>query len=50
MPGRELVDYVSALIELDNGARGTMTVTQAAAGGENDIRLRVYGEKGMLDW
>ena len=25
-------------------------MTQAAAGGENDIRLRVYGEKGMLDW
>jgi predicted dehydrogenase len=29
---------------------GTFTVTQAAAGGENDIRLRVYGEKGMLEW
>jgi predicted dehydrogenase len=25
-------------------------VTQAAAGGENDIRLRVYGEAGMIDW
>ncbi|MGZ5121101.1 MAG: Gfo/Idh/MocA family oxidoreductase, partial [Burkholderiales bacterium] len=25
-------------------------VTQAAAGGENDIRLRIYGDKGMLDW
>jgi predicted dehydrogenase len=50
MPGRTVVDYVSALIEFDGGARGTFTVTQAAAGGENDIRLRVYGEKGMLDW
>lgn len=49
-PGRTVVDHVSALIELDNGARGTFTVTQAAAGGENDIRLRVYGETGMLDW
>ena len=49
-PGRAVVDHVSALIELDNGARGTFTVTQAAAGGENDIRLRVYGETGMLDW
>ena len=50
LPGRTVVDYVSALIEFDGGARGTFTVTQAAAGGENDIRLRVYGEKGMLDW
>ena len=50
MPGRKLIDYVSALLEFDGGARGTLTVTQAAAGGENDIRLRVYGEKGMIDW
>jgi predicted dehydrogenase len=49
-PGRKVVDHVSALIEFDEGARGTFTVTQAAAGGENDIRLRVYGESGMLDW
>jgi predicted dehydrogenase len=50
LPDRKLVDYTSALLAFDNGARGTLTVTQAAAGGENDIRLRVYGEKGMLDW
>ena len=50
VPGRKVVDYTSALIEFAGGARGTLTVTQAAAGGENDIRLRVYGEKGMLDW
>jgi predicted dehydrogenase len=50
IPGRKVVDYVSALMAFDGGARGTFTVTQAAAGGENDIRLRIYGEKGMLDW
>jgi len=50
LPGRKVVDYVSALIEFEGGARGTFTVTQAAAGGENDIRLRVYGDKGMLEW
>jgi predicted dehydrogenase len=50
LPGRKVIDYVSALFELDSGARGTFTVTQAAAGGENDIRLRAYGDKGMLDW
>jgi predicted dehydrogenase len=50
VPGRNVIDYVSALFELEGGVRGTLTVTQAAAGGENDIRLRVYGEKGMVDW
>ena len=50
VPGRKVIDHVSALIELESGARGTFTVTQAAAGGENDIRLRVYGEKGLIDW
>jgi predicted dehydrogenase len=50
MPDRRVIDHVSALLEFDNGARGTFTATQAAAGAENDIRLRLYGEKGMLDW
>ncbi len=50
IPGRSLIDYASALLEFEGGLRGTFTVTQAAAGGENDIRLRVYGERGMLDW
>ena len=50
VPGRKLIDHVSALLEFEGGARGTFTATQAAAGGENDIRLRVYGEKGLLDW
>jgi predicted dehydrogenase len=53
VPGRKVIDHVSALLEFGNGAdraRGTFTATQAVAGAENDIRLRVYGEKGMLDW
>jgi predicted dehydrogenase len=50
VPERKVVDHVSALIQLEGGAHGTFTVTQAAAGGENDIRLRVYGEKGHIDW
>ena len=50
LPGRRVIDHVSALLEFGGGARGTFTATQAAAGGENDIRLRVYGDKGMLEW
>ena len=50
LPRREVIDYVSALLEFDGGARGTFIATQAAAGGENDIRLEVYGDKGLLQW
>jgi predicted dehydrogenase len=50
VPGRRVIDHVSALLEFDNGARGTFTATQAAAGAENDIALRIYGERGMLAW
>lgn len=50
VPGRRVIDYVSALVEFEGGVRGTLTVTQAAAGTENDIRLRVCGERGMLEW
>jgi predicted dehydrogenase len=48
--GRRTIDHVSALMEFDGGFRGTFTALQAAAGSENDIRLRVYGERGMVDW
>ncbi|MEO6566873.1 MAG: Gfo/Idh/MocA family oxidoreductase [Casimicrobiaceae bacterium] len=50
LPGRQVVDYVAALMKMEGGSRGNFTVTQAAAGGENDIRLRIYGDQGMLDW
>ncbi len=50
MPDRRVIDHASALLELSNGARGTFTAAQAAAGSENDIRLRLYGERGMIGW
>ena len=50
LPGRTVVDTILANLRFDSGARGQYTITQAAAGGENDIRLRIYGERGMLDW
>ena len=46
-PGRKVVDHVSALVEYEGGARGTFTATQASAGAENDIRLKVHGERGQ---
>jgi len=38
------------LLKFDNGAAGTLIATQIAAGEENALRIRVYGEKGGLEW
>jgi len=50
VPGRVVDDYAAILWRFDHGARGACVVTQAAAGAENNLTLRVYGEKGMLEW
>ena len=48
---RRLVhDYAGALLRLGNGARGSFWVTQAAAGVENCLRIRVSGTMGPLEW
>jgi predicted dehydrogenase len=50
VPGRQIHDYAGALLRFDNGARGNFWVTQAAAGVENCLRIRVSGTKGTLEW
>ncbi|MDD4107307.1 MAG: Gfo/Idh/MocA family oxidoreductase [Prolixibacteraceae bacterium] len=50
VPNRLLDDDGAALLRFDNGATGVLIATQVAAGEENAIRIRVYGEKGGLDW
>ncbi len=50
VPGRILDDDCSAFLRLDNGATGVLMATQVAAGELNEVRLRVYGEKGSIDW
>ncbi|MEO8486100.1 MAG: Gfo/Idh/MocA family oxidoreductase [Betaproteobacteria bacterium] len=49
-PNRNVIDTVSALLRFEGGLSGTFTAFQAAAGSENDIRLRLYGDKGMVEW
>ena len=49
-PGRRLDDDAGLLLRFAGGARGLMSASQVAAGSENDLRLRVYGERGLLDW
>ncbi len=50
VPGRLLDDDGAAFLRFDNGAKGVLIATQIAAGEENAIKLRVYGDKGGLEW
>ncbi|WP_216859111.1 Gfo/Idh/MocA family protein [Hymenobacter citatus] len=50
VPGRQLDDDGAVLLKMNNGASGVLVATQVAAGEENNLRLRLYGEKGGLDW
>ncbi|MHB8206254.1 Gfo/Idh/MocA family protein [Mucilaginibacter sp.] len=48
--GRKLDDDGAALLKFNNGASGVLIATQVAAGDENNIKVRVYGEQGGLEW
>ncbi len=48
--GRMLDDDGAAFLKFDNGATGVLMATQIAAGEENNVKIRVYGEKGGLEW
>jgi len=48
--GRKLDDDGAVLLKFNNGASGVLMATQIAAGEENNVKIRVYGEKGGLEW
>jgi len=48
--GRLLDDDGNVLLRFDNGANGVLIASQIAAGEENAIRIRIYGENGGLEW
>ncbi len=48
--GRMLDDDGAAFLRFDSGASGVLMATQIAAGEENNVKIRVYGEKGGLEW
>jgi predicted dehydrogenase len=49
-PGRPIDDDGAALLRFENGVTGVLIATQIAAGEANNIRVRVYGEKGGIEW
>jgi predicted dehydrogenase len=50
LPGRQLDDDVSVLFQMSDGASGVLIASQVCAGEENPLKIRVYGEKGALEW
>ncbi|MCC5969734.1 MAG: Gfo/Idh/MocA family oxidoreductase [Pararhodobacter sp.] len=50
VPGRRVDDNAHILLRFAGGARGMLWSSQVAPGNENALRLRVYGEKGGLEW
>jgi predicted dehydrogenase len=49
-PGRKVDDFAHVLLRFAGGARGTLWVTNSAAGGEHGLAIRVFGEHGGLEW
>jgi predicted dehydrogenase len=48
--GRALDDDGNVLLKFDNGAAGVLMASQVAAGEENALKIRIYGEKGSIEW
>jgi len=45
-----LDDYASLFLKLENGARGSFTTCQAAAGRKVDLEIQVFGSKESYAW
>jgi len=50
VPGRILDDDANVLLHFENGANGVLSASQVASGEENDLKIRIYGDKGGLEW
>ncbi len=50
VPGRKLDDDASVLVHWEKGVKGTLLCSQVSIGEENALKIRVYGEKAMLEW
>jgi predicted dehydrogenase len=48
--GRRVDDNANVLLRFKGGAKGMLWCSQVAPGNENALRLRLYGDKGGLEW
>jgi predicted dehydrogenase len=50
VPGRQVDDNGHVMLRFDGGARGMLWCSQVAPGNENNLKLRVYGDKAGIEW
>lgn len=50
VPGRRVDDNIQVMLRFSNGAKGALWASQVATGNENNLRLRVYGERAGIEW
>lgn len=50
VPGRKLDDDGNVLLHFENGAKGVLHASQICNGEENNLNIRIYGEKGGIAW
>ena len=50
LPGRALDDNAHIMLRFAGGAKGMLWASQVAPGNENALRIRIYGEQGVLEW
>jgi predicted dehydrogenase len=50
VPGRKVDDNVSLMLRFTGGAKGMLWASQVATGSGNGLKLRVFGDKGGIEW
>lgn len=50
VPGRQVDDNAHVMLRYKGGAKGMLWSSQVAPGNENALRIRIYGDKGGLEW
>ena len=50
VPGRQVDDNAHVMLRFTSGARGMLWCSQVAPGNENNLRIRIYGDKAGLEW
>lgn len=50
VPGRQVDDNVHVMMRFEGQAKGMLWSSQVAPGNENNLKIRIYGDKGGLEW
>ena len=50
VPDRQLDDDGQVMLKMESGIQGSMNFSQVAFGEENDLNIRIYGDKASIEW